>query len=57
MHIGMLVGAFMILAMMLPMCCCKLSDERYRKILERYEQRSKDSERSKMHAAETGKKE
>jgi len=41
MHVGMLVGALMIMMMLLPMCCCKLSDEQYRKIMERHERITK----------------
>lgn len=45
MNIGLLVGALMLLMMLIPLCCCRLSDERYKKIIERYEQRSKNDQK------------
>lgn len=41
MHLGMMVGVLMIVMMMLPMCCCKVSDEHYQKIMERHERLTK----------------
>lgn len=34
--LGMFVGVLMIVLMLLPMCCCQLSNEEYQKIVKRY---------------------
>jgi hypothetical protein len=38
MHIGMLVGVFMIVLMIVPALCCRVSQDKCNRIIKRYEQ-------------------